>query len=339
MARGEPSHARDDGGRSDHRRRCVRGRARLEPERDAHERRLPGAGRLDRSREPPGHDDRVGGPSGRRLQLQSQHPRAAGGLPGQRRGLAHRGIDVQRRRWQHDPLRGALPALSPGGLRGSYARRRRRRLAHRLRTARAVLRDQRPHDGRVRPRRRSRVPAEGGAAPARSARDPRHDAGEGLQPARLALVALRQRHRHPGVGGSCALHQRRHLSRRLPAGRQGQHRRHLLARRDPPRGHAEDAVPGARDHRRRERHGGRRDLLRRGGRRAPADGGGGGPRVQRHRHAAHPPELALATLPRWPREPQRPGGQASDVPSVCDGDRVSSTSPSTATRGRRAAAS
>ena len=49
-----------------------------------------------------------------------------------------------------------FPRLHPSDFRVRVARRRRRRLADRLRDARAVLRRERPHDGRLGPRRRSR---------------------------------------------------------------------------------------------------------------------------------------------------------------------------------------
>ena len=55
---------------------------------------------------------------------------------------------------------------------------------------------------------------------------------------------------------------------RLRAGRQGEHRHHLLAGGAAPGRDAADALPGARDHRRRRRHGRRRRLLRRRRRRA-----------------------------------------------------------------------
>ena len=69
-----------------------------------------------------------------------------------------------------------------------------------------------------------------------------------LRQARLALVAVRQRHRVARVRGPRAVHQPRPLHQRLRAGREGQHRHHLLARRaaegraDPHR------LPRARDH-------------------------------------------------------------------------------------------
>ena len=54
---------------------------------------------------------------------------------------------------------GPLPALPSVGLPRAHAGWRRRRLADRLRDAGAVLRRERPHDGRIRPGRRSRLSA------------------------------------------------------------------------------------------------------------------------------------------------------------------------------------
>jgi choline dehydrogenase-like flavoprotein len=77
--------------------------------------------------------------------------RARHRLSGQRRQLDHEGRQLQRRRRRHGDLHGALAAPAPVGLQGEVARRRRRRLADRLLGARAVLRGERPHDGRARP--------------------------------------------------------------------------------------------------------------------------------------------------------------------------------------------
>ena len=59
--------------------------------------------------------------------------------------------------------------------------------------------------------------------------------------------------RHHRLRGPRALHQSRPLHAGLRAGRQGQHRHHLLAARDPRRRRAAHALPGARDHDRRAR--------------------------------------------------------------------------------------
>jgi choline dehydrogenase-like flavoprotein len=61
------------------------------------------------------------------------------GLPRQRFELADPGVELQRRRRQHDPLRGALPALPSVRLPRTHARRRRGRLADRLRDTRALV--------------------------------------------------------------------------------------------------------------------------------------------------------------------------------------------------------
>ena len=128
----------------------------------------------------------------------------------------------------HD-LHGALPAHAPVGLPGEVARRRRRRLAGRLLGARAVLRRERPHDGRVRPRRRSGLSAAQSADAADPARQDRHALCPGDEQAGLALVAVGHHHRHHRLRRPCAVHQPRPLHAGLRAGRQGQHRHHLLA--------------------------------------------------------------------------------------------------------------
>ena len=166
----------------------------------------------------------------RRLRPQPQRARPARGLSGQRQRLADRRLDVQRRRRQHHPLRRALPALPPVGLPRQDARRRRRRLAARLPAPGAVLRRQRAHDGRVGTGRRSGVSAEGGAAAAGGARQARRDAGRGASIG-SAGTGGRRTARSPrrSYEGRAAVHQRRHVSARLRAGGQGQHRHHLLA--------------------------------------------------------------------------------------------------------------
>ena len=83
------------------------------------------------------------------------------------------------------------PRLHPVRLQGAHARRRRRRLADRLRHAGAVLRRERPHDGRLGPRRRSRLSAASAADAAAAARQVRRAVRQGDEPARLALVAVR----------------------------------------------------------------------------------------------------------------------------------------------------
>ena len=157
-----------------------------------------------------------------------------------------------------------FPRLHPVRLPGEEPRRRGRRLADRLRHAGAVLRGERPDDGGLRPRRRSRRAAAKPADAAAAARPLRRDAGKGDEPARLALVAVRHHGRDGGLRGPRALHQSRPLHPGLRAGREGEHRHHLLARGAARRGRAAHALPGARDHDRRARHGRGRRLLRRG---------------------------------------------------------------------------
>ena len=130
--------------------------------------------------------------------------------------------------------------------------------------ARAVLRRERPHDGRLGPRRRSRrtrrskppmPPIPLGKTGTRYARA-MNRLGWHWWPSDTAIATTRLRRPR-------AVHQPRPLHAGLRAGRQGQHRHHLLAARHPRRRRAAHALPGARDHHRRARHGGRRDLLRR----------------------------------------------------------------------------
>ena len=72
----------------------------------------------------------------------------------------------------------------------------------------------------------------------------------GDEPARLALVAVGHHGRHHRVRRAGAVHQSRPLHAGLRAGRQGEHRHHLLAARDPRRRGTAHALPGARDHHR-----------------------------------------------------------------------------------------
>ena len=118
-------------------------------------------------------------------------------LSGQRRQLADEGRQLQRRRRRHDPLHRAFPAHASVRLPGADARRRGRRLADRLLDARAVLRRERPHDGRRRAWRAiPAYPPHEPADAAAPARQDRHALRAGAEQARLALVAVRQRHRH-----------------------------------------------------------------------------------------------------------------------------------------------
>ena len=143
--------------------------------------------------------------------------------------------------------------------------------------------------------------------------------GPRVQFARLALVAVGQRHHHARVGRAGAVSTRSTCLSGC-AGRKGSTDITYWPRAAPGR-HPPAALPRARDHRRRQRHGRRRHLLRRRGRRAPAEGARGGRRLQRHRHAAPAAELEVQTVPRWARQPQRSRRQEPDVPSVRHGDR------------------
>ena len=121
--------------------------------------------------------------------------------------------------------------------------------------------------------------------------------GARAEQAWLALVAVGQRDRLGGLRGPREVHQSRPLHLGLRAGRQGEHRHHLLARRHPRRRRAAHALPGARDHHQRTRHGVRRHLLRRGRHRAVPACRGGDPRLQRRRHRAHSAEFGVARFP------------------------------------------
>ena len=191
----------------------------------------------------------LGGAPVQRLRHQPQSPRARDRLSDQRRQLADQGGELQRRRRQHHHVHRALPAPASVGLQGEHARRRGRRLAGRLRHAGALLRRERPHDGRLGPRRRSGLSAPPAADAAAAARQVGRALRPGDEQARLALVAVRLDDRHDRLRGPRALHQSRPLHAGLRAGRQGQHRHHLLAGGHPRRGRAAHALPGARDHR------------------------------------------------------------------------------------------
>jgi choline dehydrogenase-like flavoprotein len=73
----------------------------------------------------------------------------------------------------------------------------------------------------------------------------RHHLGEGDEPPRLALVAVRHHDRDGRLRGACALHQSWPLRAWLRAGRQGEHRHHLLADSTARRGRVAHALPGA----------------------------------------------------------------------------------------------
>ena len=207
----------------------------MEPGRyqDAHP--LPRPGRLD---EPVGiseHRARLGGEVLRRLVDQPEHPRPARGLSDQRRQLADQGRELQRRRRLDRDVHRALAAAASHRLQGEDARRRRRRLADRLRRAHPVLRGERPDDGRIGPVRRSAVAADAPADAAAAARALRSADRQRHEQARLALVAVGHDGRDDGLRGQGALHQSRPLHAGLRAGRQSLDRHHLLAARDPRR--------------------------------------------------------------------------------------------------------
>ena len=180
-------------------------------------------------------------------------------LSGQRRQLADEGRQLQRRRRRHDHVHGALPAHASVGLPRAVAGRRRRRLADRLLDARAVLRRERPHDGRVRPGRRSGLSAAPAADAADAARQDRHALRPGDEQARLALVAVRHRDRHDRVrraARTCI-----NLGHCTPGCAQGAKASTDITywpHAHPRRRRAAHALPGARDHHQRARHGVRR---------------------------------------------------------------------------------
>ena len=78
---------------------------------------MHGTGRLDESRRIPEHPARLGSAARKGLLDQSQLPPPRGGLSDQRRRLAHRGRQLQRRRRQHDSLLGAFPRFHPSDFR------------------------------------------------------------------------------------------------------------------------------------------------------------------------------------------------------------------------------
>ena len=166
-----------------------------------------------------------------------------------------------------------FPRFHPSRLPRPDARRRRRRLAARLPRARAVLRRQRAHDGRLGAGRRSRLSAEGAcrcrrwrsASSARRwrAASTRSAGTGGRRTARSRRASTKAARRASTPAPACS------AARRAP--RRSTDITYWPAGAAPGRAPA-DALPGARDHRRRERHGRRRHLLRRRGRRAPAEG-------------------------------------------------------------------
>ena len=99
-------------------------------------------------------------------------------------------------------------------------------------TLEPFYRHQRPHDGRLGP---ARATPPTRTTSRRCRRLPlgrvRERARSRLREARLALVAVRQRHHVARVRGPRAVHQPRLMHQRLRPGREGQHGHHVLARR------------------------------------------------------------------------------------------------------------
>ena len=212
------------------------------------------------------------------------------------------------------------------------ARRRRRRLANRVRGARAVLRPQRSQGRRrraspaTRPtRRRSPRPMPplplGRGGERRRAR---------LRPARLALVAVGQRDPlAPTTTAGTGCDNRGRATSGCPRGREGVGRRHLLAESD--RARRARADPRARDARSPSAPDGRvAGAPSTSTRRAPCttQPAGGRRLLQRHRHAAPAARVDIAALSRRPRQRHRHGRAALDDPPEPLRRRASSTSRS-----------
>ena len=193
---GEGQSDARQGRRPDHRLRRLGRRGGVEPRRhqDAHP--LPRAGRLGEADRLSEQRPRLGGAAVQRFRHQSQPPGAADRLSDQRRQFADQGGEFQRRRRQHHHVHRAFPAPASLRLQGAHAGRRGRRLAGRLRHAGAVLRRERPHDGRLGPGRRSRLSAAPAADAAVAARQVGRALRQGDEQAGLALVAVRLHHRH-----------------------------------------------------------------------------------------------------------------------------------------------
>ena len=94
-----------------------------------------------------------------------------------------------------------------------------------------------------------------------------------------------------------AVHQSRPLHAGLRAGREGEHRHHLLAACDPRRGGTAAALPGAGDHD--DEHGMASGAIYydADGHGAVPAGGNGDPRLQRRRHAAAAAEFGVGRFP------------------------------------------
>ena len=271
---------------------------------------VPRTGRLDESVQVSVESVGLGAAPPDGLQPRPEFQGAAGGLSGERQGVANRAADVQRRGRQHDSLERPLPALPPVRLQDEDARRRGRGLAARLRRPRAAFRAERPDDGNSGRPRRHRVPAEDGAPDAaHPARRRRDGDGARLRQARLALVAVRFGYPDDRLRRALRLQQLRSLRRGLQPKGEGVDRRDVLAQGDGAGRARSDSLPRPRDHRRPRRQGGRGAVLRRGRRRSGAEGEGGRSRLQRRGNAAPAAELGLDALPERAGELVRARGQ------------------------------
>ena len=124
--------------------------------------------------------------------------------------------------------------------------------------------------------------------------------------------------RHGRLRRPRPLHQSRPLHAGLRAGRQGQHRHHLLAGGAARRRRAAHPLPAcARSPSTSNGMATGVDLLRREGRGAVPAGRDGDRGLQRRRHAAPAAELAVGQVPQRHRQLERPGRQEPDVPSLC----------------------
>ena len=329
--------------RPDRRGGRVRRRGRLEPGRGRLQGGLPGAGRLGRPDDPAALQRGLGAAPADRLQRRPERPRRPRTTRSTTRDSAFSAADVQRRRRQHDPLERPLPALPPLRLPRPLARRRRRRLAARLRRAGAVLRPERPDD--------RRLPASTGD-PSQPPRSPRQTPPIPLGPLGETMARGFDKlgwHWWPSDSGDH--HRSRYGGPPAPATTAAP----ATSAARPARASSADVTywPLAlrlgvelrtrcrvREITVDEQGRARGVALLRPRRRAPgAARAAGHPRRQRRRHAAPAAQLALAPLPGRPGQPQRAGRQEPDVPPVRGGRRRLAETRSKATRGRSAAAS
>ena len=201
-----------------------------------------------------------------------------------------------------------FPRLHPSDFRVQHARRRRRRLADRLRDARAVLRRERPHDGRRRawPAIPAYPPHAAADAAAAARQDRRALCGKAMNklgwhwwPSDIAIATHGLRGPRAAASTSAtARRAARRAPRPAPTSPTGR-------RRSAPASSCAPAAGCARS--RPNEHGMASgvDLLRRRGARAVPAGRGGDPGLQRRRHAAPAAELGLGALPERPGQFQR----------------------------------